>query len=60
MALIEWEADDFPPIRQTEIDAVAQQIIGIAELLKRMRESRAELNGFRSHHHVCLNSHITH
>jgi len=37
-ALIEWESEDFPCVTQTEIDAVAQCIIRMAELLKRMRE----------------------
>jgi hypothetical protein len=38
VALIEWEAEDFPCVMQTEIDAVAHRIIRMAELLKRMRE----------------------
>lgn len=37
-ALIEWEAEDFECIRQTEIDAVANRAIRMAELLRRMRE----------------------
>ena len=42
-AIIEWEAEDFERITQTEIDAVAHRIIRMAELLRRMRET-AERN----------------
>ena len=38
VALIEWEAEDFPCVTQTEIDAVAHRIVRMAELLKWMRE----------------------
>jgi HAMP domain-containing protein len=38
IALVEWEAEDFPCPTQTEIDAVAQRVLRMAELLKRMRE----------------------
>jgi hypothetical protein len=38
VSLVEWEAENFPCIMQTEIDAVAHRIIRMAELLKRMRE----------------------
>ena len=38
VALIQWEAEDFPCVTQTEIDAVAHRILRMAELLKRIRE----------------------
>ena len=38
IALVEWEAEEFPCPTQSEIDAVAHRIIRMAELLKRMRE----------------------
>ena len=38
IALIEWEAEDFPCVTETEIDVVAHRINRMAELLKRMRE----------------------
>ena len=38
VSLVEWEAEDFPCLTQTEIDSVAHRIIRMAELLKRMRE----------------------
>lgn len=37
-ALIHWEEADFENVTQTEIDAVANRIIRMAELLRRMRE----------------------
>ena len=38
VALMEWDAEDFECVTQTEIDAVAHRIIRMAELLTRMRE----------------------
>jgi hypothetical protein len=38
VGLIEWEAEDFECVTQTEVDAVANRIIRMAELLTRMRE----------------------
>jgi len=43
VALLEWEAEDFPCVRHAEIDAVAHRIIRMAELLKRMREIAGEI-----------------
>lgn len=48
-ALIEWEAEDFPCVTQTEIDAVVHRIVRMAELLKAERaRSQSELDGPRS------------
>jgi hypothetical protein len=51
VSLAEWEAEDFPCVTQTEIDAVVHRIIRMAELLKRMWEI-AERNSrdFGYHH----------
>jgi hypothetical protein len=47
VALIEWEAEDFPCVTQPEIDAVAHRM---AELLKRVREIvERNWNGSDSH-----------
>ena len=38
VTLIDWEAEDFPCVTRTEIDAVTHRITRIAELLRWTRQ----------------------
>jgi len=38
VALVQWEAGDFPCVKQTEIDAIAHRVLRMAELPRRMRD----------------------